>query len=82
MEVQADDARAPLLAQALNRVHGQDDLNKEAALVKDQLAAMSTEEVAAILPDSIEAMKGLASIREANPASLAETATFLLVRVP
>ncbi len=52
MEVQADDARAPLLAQALNRVHGQDDLNKEAALVKDQLAAMSTEEVAAILPDS------------------------------
>ena len=72
VEVQADDARARLLAQALNRVHGEDDLNKKAALVKDLLAAMSAEEAAAVLPDSAEALRGLASIREANPASLAE----------
>jgi ParB family chromosome partitioning protein len=72
VEVQADDARARLLAQALNRVHGEDDLNRKAALVKDLLAAMSAEEIASVLPDSAEALRGLASIREANPASLAE----------
>ena len=72
VEVQADDPRARLLAQTLNRVHGEDDLNKKAALVKDLLAAMSAEEAAAVLPDSAEALRGLASIREANPASLAD----------
>ncbi len=72
VEIQADDARARLLAQALNRVHGEDDLNRKAALVKDILAAMSAEEAAAVLPDTAEALRGLASIREANAASLAE----------
>lgn len=75
VEVQADDARARLLAQTLNRVHGEDDLNKKAALVKDILATMSAEEAAAVLPDSAEALRGLASIREANPVSLAEQVT-------
>ena len=75
VEVQADDARARLLAQTLNRLHGEDDLNKKAALVKDVLDAMSAEEAAAVLPDSAEALRGLASIREANPASLAEQVT-------
>ena len=75
VEIQADDARARLLAQTLNRVHGEDDLNKKAALVKDILAAMTAEEVATVLPDSVEALRGLASIREANPASLAKQVT-------
>ena len=71
VEVQADDAWARLLAQALNRIHGEDDLNRKAALVQHILAAMSAEEAAAILPDSPEALRGLASIRDAAPASLA-----------
>jgi ParB family chromosome partitioning protein len=62
VEVQADDVQARLLAQALNAVHGQDDLNKKAALVRELLAAMDAEEVAAILPDGVAALRGLASL--------------------
>lgn len=72
VEVEADDAKARLLTQALNAIHGDDDLNRKAALVRDLLAALPAEDVAAILPDTIEAMKGLASIGQASPASLGE----------
>ena len=47
---QADDTQARLLTQALHAIHGEDDLNRKAALVKDILAAMLAEEVAGILP--------------------------------
>jgi ParB family chromosome partitioning protein len=62
VEVQADDVQARLLAQALNAIHGQDDLNKKAALVRELLAAMDAEEVAAILPDGVETLRGLAAL--------------------
>ena len=62
VEVQADDVQARLLAQALNAVHGQDDLNKKAALVRDLLAALPENEVATILPDGVEALRGLAAL--------------------
>ncbi len=44
-------------------------------MVKDILTAMGAEEAAAVLPDSAEALRGPASIREAHPASLAEQVT-------
>ena len=72
VEVQADDTQARLLTQALNAVHGADDLNKKAALVKEILAAMPAEEVAAILPETADALRGLASIRQTSPESLGE----------
>ncbi len=72
VEVQADDTQARLLTQALNRIHGEDDLSKKAALVRDLLAAMSADEVAAILPDTVQAMQGLASIGQTSPASLGD----------
>jgi len=72
VEVEADDTKARLLTQALNAIHGEDDLNRKAALVRDLLAAMAPEEVAAILPGTVEAMKGLASIGQASSASLGE----------
>ena len=50
--VDADDPRARLLAQALNTIHGQDDLGRRALLVRDLLDAMPLDEVAAILPDA------------------------------
>jgi|GEM_PF-551410 len=62
VEVQADDVQARLLAQALNAIHGQDDLNRKAALVRELLAAMDAEDVAAILPDGVEALRGLAAL--------------------
>ena len=72
VEVQADDARARLLTQALNAIHGEDDLNRKAALVRDLLAAMPADEVSAILPDTVGALQGLASIGQASPASLGD----------
>lgn len=72
VEVEADDARARLLTQALNAIHGEDDLTRKAALVRDLLAAMPAAEVAAILPDTVQAMQGLASIGQAPTVSLGE----------
>ncbi len=72
VEVVADDARARLLTQALNAIHGEDDLNRKAALVRDLLKTMPAEEVAAILTDTVQAMHGLASIREASPTALGD----------
>ena len=68
--VQSDGIQARLLAQALNRIHGEDDLNRKAALVRELLGTMPAAEVAAILPDSEEAMRGLAAIGQASPAAL------------
>ena len=72
VEVQADDAKARLLTQALNAIHGEDDLNRKAALVRDLLAAMPADEVAAILPDTVQAMQGLVAIGQAPTVSLGE----------
>ena len=62
---------AAWLAQALNAIYGADDLGRKAALVRDLLAALPAEEVAAILPESIDALQGLARLG-AEPGSLAE----------
>ena len=72
VEVEADDARARLLTQALNAIHGKDDINRKAALVRDILAAIPAEEVAAILPDSVAAMQGLATLGQASAADLGQ----------
>lgn len=75
VEVQADDGQARLLAQALNAVHGQDDLNRKAALVRNLLAAMPEADVLAILPDTADALRGLASLGQQTAASLDEPLT-------
>lgn len=75
VEVQVDDAQARLLAQALNAVHGQDDMNKKAALLRDLLAAMPEADVLAILPDTAEALRGLAALGQQTAASLGEQLT-------
>ena len=68
--VDLDEAEAKLLAQGLNAIHGADDLNRKAALVKDLLARLSEDEVSAILPDSLEALRSLAHLGD-QPGSLA-----------
>lgn len=70
--IEADDISARLLAQALNAIHGEDDLNKKAAVVRDLLAALPETEVTAILPDTPEALRGLASLGQQTADSLAE----------
>lgn len=66
--VDVDDARARLLAQALNRIEGEDDLGLKAELVRDVLREVPQADVLALLPDSAESLKALASLGGADLA--------------
>jgi ParB family chromosome partitioning protein len=70
--VQADDVQARLLAEALNAIHGQQELARKAALMQELLAAMPAEEVATILPDGGAALRGLAELDRQPPQALGE----------
>ena len=60
--VDVDDAHARLLAQALNHIHGDDDLGLRAELIREVLQVLPESEVLAVLPDTIEGLKGMASL--------------------
>jgi ParB family chromosome partitioning protein len=60
--VAADDAKARMLAQALNRLHGEDDLGMRAELLRDVLAAMPADEVVKILPETPESLAAATSL--------------------
>lgn len=69
--VEADDAEARLLAQALNAIHGQDDWNAKAALVRDLVAALPEAEILRLLPETPEAIRSWAHLGEQSAESLA-----------
>lgn len=60
--VELDDARAKLLAQALNRTRGEDDLGLKAELVRSLLEDLPQEEVLALLPETASSLHALASL--------------------
>ena len=60
--VDLDDPNARLLAQALNRIEGQDDLGLKAELVRHVLESLPQNEVLSILPESTESLQALASL--------------------
>ena len=60
--VAADDAKARVLAQALNRIHGEDDLGVRAELLRSVLAVMPAEEVVKILPGTPQSLAAAASL--------------------
>jgi len=60
--VEADDARARVLSQALNRIRGEDDLGMRAELLRDVLAAMPADEVVKILPETPESLAAATSL--------------------
>ena len=66
--VDLDDAQARLLAQALNRVQGANDLGLKAEALRDILGSISTTEVLSVLPESAESLQSLASLGEADLA--------------
>ncbi len=69
--VDVDDGDARLLAQALNHIHGDDDLGLRAELLRTVLESTSEEEVAAILPGTAESLRSLAAMgQEAMAAHL------------
>ena len=66
--VQVDDTEARLLAQALNRIQGQDDLGLRAEAIRNILETMPREEVLAILPETADSLDALLALGEADLA--------------
>jgi len=62
--VDLDDAGAMLLAEALNGIHGEDDLALKGALLKKVLAAVSRERVLSLLPETANSLQALSAIGE------------------
>lgn len=60
--VALDDANARVLAQALNGIHGEDDIGLKAELVRKILETMPVEEVAAVLPETADSLRAIASV--------------------
>ena len=58
--VEADDGQARLLAQALNRIHGEDDLGLRAELVRKVMEDIPEAQVLSLLPETAESLKSLA----------------------
>jgi ParB family chromosome partitioning protein len=67
--VRLDDARARLLAQALNQIHGADDIGLRAELFKEVLQTIPESEVLSILPESLSSLRSLTSIGQQNMAA-------------
>ncbi len=57
-----DDARAKLLAQALYRLHGEDDVGLKAELVRQKRDKLPEEEVLSFLPETAESLSSLCSM--------------------
>ena len=67
--VDLDDAHARLLAQALNRIHGDDDLGLRAELLRTALEQVPEREVLDLLPESAASLKDLASLGQGDLAA-------------
>jgi len=66
--VNLDDGHARLLAQVLNHTHGQDDLGLRAELIREVMQVLPEGEVLAVLPDTIDGLKGMASLGQETMA--------------
>jgi len=66
--VELDDGHARLLAQALNHVHGADDLGLRAELLREVLQVIPQQEVMAVLPDSMVGLNGMAVMHQETMA--------------
>ena len=60
--VELEDGEARLLCQALNRVHGEDDLGLRAELLRHVLEELPEEEVLGILPDTRMGLESLVNL--------------------
>ena len=66
--VDIDDAHAHLLAQALNRIQGEDDVGLKAELVRHVLESLPEQEVLDLLPETSETLQALATLGKADLA--------------
>jgi ParB family chromosome partitioning protein len=67
--VELDDARARLLAQALNHIHGDDDLGLRADLIRNVLNTLPASEILDLLPETANSLNALASMGTQSVAS-------------
>ncbi len=67
--VEVGDTHARLLAQALNHIHGEDDLGLRAEVMRDVLASIPEEEVRSLLPETAGSLKALTSLGQQDMAS-------------
>lgn len=66
--VEADDGQARLLAQALNRIRGEDDLGLRAELMREVLDKLPQDEVLSLLPETAESLSSLCSLGQEDMA--------------
>jgi ParB family transcriptional regulator, chromosome partitioning protein len=60
--VNLDNAEAMLLAQALNGIHGDDDLAMKGAMLNQILSSIPKEKVLSLLPETAESLNALSTI--------------------
>ena len=71
--VDLDDGGARLLAQALNRIQGVDDLGLRTEVMREVLKVLPQQEIVALLPESIESLNALVSLGQENMARSLES---------
>jgi|WetSurMetagenome_2_1015567.scaffolds.fasta_scaffold04641_4 ParB family transcriptional regulator, chromosome partitioning protein len=67
--VDLDDAKAMLLAQALNGIHGEDDLAMKGSMLNKILSSIPKEKVLSLLPETAESLAALSSIGKEDLAA-------------
>jgi ParB family transcriptional regulator, chromosome partitioning protein len=70
--VNLNDSEAMMLAQALNGIHGEDDLAMKGALLKKILESIPPDKVLSLLPETAESLKALSTIGETDLAQQLE----------
>jgi len=60
--VDLNDTHARLLAQALNHIHGEDNLGLRSELLRKVMETVTEKEIAAILPDTADSLRAIASM--------------------
>jgi ParB family chromosome partitioning protein len=66
--VNLDDAEAMLLAQALNEIHGEDELVKKGELLKTVLSEIPEDRVISLLPETAESLNALSTLNKEDLA--------------
>jgi ParB family transcriptional regulator, chromosome partitioning protein len=66
--VDLNDQEARLLAQALNSIHGQDDLSHKSKVLQVILAAIPADKVISLLPESMGSLRALSSLGQEDLA--------------
>ncbi len=67
--VELDDAEAMLLGQALNQIQGEDNPGLRAELMRNVLLDLTEEDVLAVLPETVESLRELASLGQEDMAA-------------